>query len=89
MSEFVDKRQFYLTLNSSEDFSTIVDMPPGIHQFKFIVDDEWKCSEDLPVGSDSEGNLVNCLQVEDEDGLTIRDGLEAITAEYGFEPGIS
>lgn len=71
---------------SSEDFSTIVDMPPGMHQFKFIVDDEWKCSEDLPVGSDSEGNLVNCLQVNDEDGHSIRDGLEGLTAEYGFEP---
>jgi hypothetical protein len=73
---------------SAEDFSTIVDMPPGMHQFKFIVDDEWKCSEDLPVGSDSEGNLVNCLHVQDEDGASIKDGLENITSEYGFEPGI-
>ena len=60
-------------------------MPVGMHQFKFIVDDEWKCSEDLPVGSDAEGNLVNCLQVQDEEGKSIHDGLEAITSDYGYE----
>ena len=62
-------------------------MPLGTHQFKFIVDDEWKCSEDLPVGSDPEGNLVNCLEVVDEQGVTIQDGLEEITADFGYERG--
>lgn len=69
---------------SAEDFSTIVDMPPGNHQFKFIVDDEWKCSEDLPIGCDMEGNLVNCLEVGDEDGRSVRDGLEDISADTMF-----
>ncbi|KAI8898185.1 hypothetical protein BC833DRAFT_590836 [Globomyces pollinis-pini] len=63
---------------SAEDFSTIVDMPPGKHHLKFIVDDEWKCSEDLPIASDEEGNVVNCLEVTDEDGMSLQDGLDDI-----------
>jgi hypothetical protein len=64
-----------------------VDMPPGNHQLKFIVDDEWKCSEDFPIVSDQEGNLVNCIEVCDEDGKDVHDGLENISKdliEIGF-----
>lgn len=74
---------------SNEDFSTIVDMPIGTHQFKFIVDEEWKCSEDLPISHDIEGNLVNCLDVTDEDGNTLLDGLENIADDFGYERGIN
>ena len=55
-------------------------MPPGTHRLKFIVDDEWKCSEDLPVASDADGNLVNFLDVEDEDGRHQNDGLDSLAA---------
>ncbi len=34
---------------SESDFTTIIDFPPGKHQIKFIIDDEWKCSDDLPI----------------------------------------
>jgi hypothetical protein len=56
-------------------------MPPGNHQLKFIVDDEWKCSEDFPITSDHEGNLVNCIEVCDEDGKDVHDGLENISKD--------
>jgi hypothetical protein len=73
---------------SFEDFSTIVDMPPGLHQVKFIVDDEWKCSEDLPFAYDQEGNLVNEVEVIDEDGKCVIDGLQDVSDEFPTEIGI-
>jgi 5'-AMP-activated protein kinase regulatory beta subunit len=63
---------------SSQDFTTIVDMPVGQHQLKFIVDDEWKCSQDFPVTTDDEGNVVNYIQVVDQDGRKTIDGLQDI-----------
>jgi hypothetical protein len=65
--------------NSQEDFHTIIDMPVGTHNFKFIVDDEWKCSEDLPTASDPEGNLINYLQVSKEASHAQGDGLDDLT----------
>jgi hypothetical protein len=61
-------------------------MPPGTHKLKFIVDDEWKCSDDFPVTSDPEGNLVNYIEVLDEDGKTVHDGLEDISNDI-YPPG--
>ncbi|KAI8825747.1 uncharacterized protein EV422DRAFT_549698 [Fimicolochytrium jonesii] len=63
---------------SNADFTTVIDMPPGTHRFKFIVDDEWKCSEDLPIASDADGNLVNYLEVTDEAGVHQGDGLDEL-----------
>ncbi|KAJ3388135.1 hypothetical protein HDU92_001614 [Lobulomyces angularis] len=54
---------------SYHDFSTIVDVEPGTHQLKFIVDSEWKCSDNLPVTTDSNGNLINIIDTEIKDGL--------------------
>ncbi|KAJ3012981.1 hypothetical protein HKX48_005980 [Thoreauomyces humboldtii] len=67
---------------SNADFTTVIDMPPGTHRFKFIVDDEWKCSEDLPIASDADGNLVNYLEVTDEAGERQGDGLDEL-AKFG------
>ncbi|KAJ3135801.1 hypothetical protein HK100_002294, partial [Physocladia obscura] len=72
------KQKIRLT-KSKTDFSTVIDMPAGeTHRFKFIVDDEWKCSEDLPIASDAEGNEVNYLDVVDEFGDEIHDGFDGL-----------
>ncbi|KAG2190175.1 hypothetical protein INT46_008394 [Mucor plumbeus] len=47
--------------------SAVLDLPPGTHRLKFIVDDEWKCSNEMETATDPDGNLVNYLQVLDED----------------------
>ncbi|KAF9113539.1 galactose metabolism- protein [Mortierella sp. AM989] len=52
---------------STSDFTTILNLPPGTHRIKFIVDDEWKCSTELSAATDAEGNLVNFLEVTDEE----------------------
>lgn len=56
-----------LLQNSTHDFSAVLELPPGTHRLKFIVDDEWKCSNDMETATDPDGNLVNYLQVLDED----------------------
>ncbi|QRW06622.1 hypothetical protein RhiLY_05621 [Ceratobasidium sp. AG-Ba] len=45
---------------------TTVDLKPGTHRLKFIVDDQWKCSNDLPTAVDDGGNLVNYVEVHEE-----------------------
>ncbi|KAJ1556631.1 hypothetical protein HK405_002300, partial [Cladochytrium tenue] len=65
-------------------------MPVGTtHRFKFIVDDEWKCSDDLPVATDADGNLVNYLDVVDEKGDHMGDGLDGLSYEAVTSQGLS
>ncbi|KAJ3091628.1 hypothetical protein HK102_014004 [Quaeritorhiza haematococci] len=69
-----------IRMNRSEvDFTTVVDLPKGTHRFKFIVDDEWKCSDDLPMASDADGNLVNYLEVTDDAGDSQGDGFDGFS----------
>ncbi len=59
--------QKILFLHSTNDFTTVINLPPGTHKLKFIVDDEWKCSNDLSTATDPDGNLVNYLEVYEDD----------------------
>jgi 5'-AMP-activated protein kinase regulatory beta subunit len=54
-------------------------LPPGTHRLKFIVDDEWKCSNDMETATDPDGNLVNYLQVLDEDEENEQDDFDVTT----------
>ncbi|KDN45381.1 hypothetical protein RSAG8_04968, partial [Rhizoctonia solani AG-8 WAC10335] len=45
---------------------TTLDLRPGTYRLKFIVDDQWKCSDHLPTAVDDAGNLVNYIEVADE-----------------------
>ncbi|KAL0074551.1 5'-AMP-activated protein kinase beta subunit, interation domain-containing protein [Phycomyces blakesleeanus] len=54
-------------VKSTHDFNVVLELPPGTHRLKFIVDDEWKCSNDLETATDPKGNLVNYIRVMDED----------------------
>jgi hypothetical protein len=48
---------------SQQDFSVLLQLPEGTNRLKFIVDGEWKCSNDLDSALDPTGNLVNYLEV--------------------------
>ncbi|KAI8096403.1 uncharacterized protein BX664DRAFT_257039, partial [Halteromyces radiatus] len=72
-------------IQSTHDFSTVLDLPLGTHRLKFIVDDEWKCSNDMETATDPDGNLVNYLQVIDENDMEedmMDGGLATPTEEY-------
>eukprot|EP01135_Chromosphaera_perkinsii_P001222 Nk52_evm21s162 gene=Nk52_evmTU21s162 len=53
-------------VKSHEEFSAIINLPPGSHQYKFIVDDEWKFNPDQPTLSDKSGAVNNSITISDE-----------------------
>lgn len=75
---------------SDQEFSTIVQMAVGTQHLKFIVDDEWKCSQDLPIASDKDGNLINFLIISFKgdvgDGL---DDLSESLNDLGIKESLS
>lgn len=48
-------------------FSTILQVRPGTHRFHFLVDGEWKISNEFAAAVDSEGNLLNYLEAAEYD----------------------
>lgn len=66
-----------------QEFSTIIQMPIGTQHLKFIVDEEWKCSQDLPIASDEDGNLINYLQISLE-SKDIGDGLDDLSESFNY-----
>lgn len=44
-------------------WSTWVSLMPGTHHIRFIVDDHWRISDDLPTAVDDEGSLANYVPV--------------------------
>ena len=48
---------------AKRDHTCILHLPPGTHRLKFIVDDRWRVSKDLPTASDGDGNLVNYVEI--------------------------
>ena len=49
---------------SSSDFSAITSLPPGMHQYKFIVDGHWKYAAEQPSCLDTQGHPSNCVEVQ-------------------------
>ncbi|XP_063901161.1 5'-AMP-activated protein kinase subunit beta-1-like [Zophobas morio] len=80
-----------IPLNKSrEEFTTIINLPPGTHQFKFIVDNEWKINPDLPTMPDRSGAVNNFLEIgdADEDDFDFEDFVSA-SAPAKSPPGDS
>jgi hypothetical protein len=47
----------------SNIWSIIIDLPTGIHSFKFIVDGEWRFAEEQTQVTDEHGNINNYVEV--------------------------
>lgn len=50
-------------VKKQNDFSLVLHLPPGTHRFRFLVDNEWRTSDDLAQATDSAGNLVNYIEI--------------------------
>ncbi|KNC54244.1 carbohydrate-binding module family 48 protein [Thecamonas trahens ATCC 50062] len=48
---------------STSDFATIIDVPPGTHEYKFIVDGTWQHAPDQPAMEHTDGNRNNVVNV--------------------------
>ena len=49
--------------NKTETFERIVYLPKTKHQFKFIVDNKWICSNQYPTMADERGNINNFIDL--------------------------
>lgn len=52
---------------SREDFYGIVDLPAGEHEYKFLVDGQWKVNQDEPTKETENGFTNNVLSVKESD----------------------
>jgi len=50
-------------VRSGNEFSVVHELPRGVHQYKFIVDDQWRFAGDQPKTTDREGNMNNVLDI--------------------------
>eukprot|EP00898_Chlorokybus_atmophyticus_P007834 jgi/Chlat1/8051/Chrsp73S07535 len=56
-----------LTLTDEGVHVVIINLPPGYHQYKYIVDEEWRHDEGLPSMPDPLGNVNNWVLVKKPD----------------------
>mmetsp|Transcript_35251 Transcript_35251/g.78447 ORF Transcript_35251/g.78447 Transcript_35251/m.78447 type:complete len:269 (-) Transcript_35251:625-1431(-) len=64
---------------SGKDFTIIKLLPPGVYQYKFIVDGEWKYDPNQPAMFDEMGNVNNVIEVHEY----VPENLDGLS---GFEP---
>lgn len=48
---------------AEDDFVVVVNLPVGGHQYKFVVDDEWRNDPSQPTATDNVGHLNNYIDV--------------------------
>lgn len=53
--------------NPDGTFCVTLDLPQGTHRFRFVIDGELKCADDISTATDSSGFLVNYLDVGNDD----------------------
>lgn len=70
---------------SFEDFTAILNLPPGIHWYKFIVDDTWSCARDQPHKQEENGGFVNYVKVAHWSAASLQDEL---ADPFNATPGI-
>lgn len=50
-------------VRSGNDFAVVQELPRGVHQYKFIVDEQWRFAPDQPKTQDGQGNMNNVCDV--------------------------
>ena len=71
--------QRHVMQKSGKDFTLVKLLPPGMYQYKFIVDGQWKHDPTLPSIKDDQGNINNVLEVQEY----VPENLGSLS---GFEP---
>lgn len=64
---------------TGKDFNIVKLLPPGVYQYKFIVDGEWKYDPNQPAMFDGMGNVNNVIEVHEY----VPENLDSLS---GFEP---
>jgi len=50
-------------VRSGNEFAVVMDVPRGVHQYKFVVDDHWRFAPDQLKTQDANGNMNNILDI--------------------------
>lgn len=61
--EWRGRREMVRESPGSPVFETTVDLAPGTHHIRFLVDDQWRVADDLPTAVDDQGSLANYVAV--------------------------
>lgn len=64
-------------------------LPPGVHRFRFVVDNELRYSDFLPTATDQMGNFVNYLEVRSTDSTEFTSHLDDDTDDNKEQNRIS
>eukprot|EP00455_Lapot_gusevi_P030874 TRINITY_DN3327_c0_g1_i3.p1 TRINITY_DN3327_c0_g1~~TRINITY_DN3327_c0_g1_i3.p1 ORF type:complete len:210 (-),score=25.77 TRINITY_DN3327_c0_g1_i3:2-631(-) len=73
-------------IRSHNDFTLILDIPPGLHQYKFIVDGEWRFAPDQHTSPDAAGRIHNVIQVDPPSQRSRGFDLDDKPTEWADEP---
>lgn len=71
--------QRHVMQRSGKDFTLVKLLPPGMYQYKFIVDGQWRHDPNLTSMYDDQGNINNVLEVQEY----VPENLDSLS---GFEP---
>lgn len=71
--------QRHVMQHSGKDFTIVKLLPPGMYQYKFIVDGLWRHDPNLQCMYDDQGNINNVLEVQEY----VAENLDSLS---GFEP---
>lgn len=72
---FCEWKTFYeMKKNSKGKFLIFLNLPQGIYQYKYIVDNSWKCCYQFPTIDDGNGNINNVLEIKasEEENIKIK-----------------
>lgn len=73
--------------NSGGTMSTVINLRPGTHHLKFIVDGEMRASDSLPTAVDFTNHLVNYIEISPENPRRPRKGSVKIS-DNTIPPGV-
>eukprot|EP00388_Colpodella_angusta_P000708 GDKJ01002513.1.p1 GENE.GDKJ01002513.1~~GDKJ01002513.1.p1 ORF type:complete len:326 (-),score=49.40 GDKJ01002513.1:117-1094(-) len=71
-------------VRSTNEFSVVHELPRGIHQFKFIVDDNWKYAPEQATQCDANGNINNIINISNYQYHAFRVPSEHEQARYAI-----
>jgi 5'-AMP-activated protein kinase regulatory beta subunit len=76
---FDNWRQRHQMQKSGKDYTLVKLLSPGVYQYKFIVDGQWRHDPNLPSMYDDQGNINNVIEVQEY----VPENLDSISS---FEP---
>eukprot|EP00299_Pterocystis_sp_00344_P007726 c2636_g1_i1.p1 GENE.c2636_g1_i1~~c2636_g1_i1.p1 ORF type:complete len:280 (+),score=40.23 c2636_g1_i1:23-862(+) len=75
--------------NADSCFTTLLSLPAGYYEYKFIVDNQWRFSPDQPTTSDPVGNINNFIEIvpmratDSDSEISESNSIPAAMDEYG------